>query len=55
MSTPEPLSAASIEKFERVPIMQRSSIMSPLVGVTLPTVLYIIGDVMKIVSVPLAK
>jgi hypothetical protein len=58
ISTPEPLSAASTEKIERVPIMQRildNPFLLLFLGVTLPTVLYIIGGVMKIVSVPLAK
>jgi hypothetical protein len=58
MSTPEPLSAASTEKIERVPTTQRildNPFLLLFLGVTLPNVLYIIGGVMEIVSAPLAK
>ena len=58
MSTPEPLSAASTEKIERIPTMQRildNPFLLLFLGVTIPTVLYIIWGVMEIASVPLAK
>ena len=58
MSTPEPLSAASTEKIERVPTMQRildNPFLLLFLGVTIPTVLYIVWGVMEIASVPLAK
>jgi hypothetical protein len=58
MSTPEPVSAESTEKLEPVPTMQRildNPFLLLFLGVTLPTVLYIIWGVMEIASVPLAK
>lgn len=58
MSTPEPISAASTEKIERVPAMQRildNPFLLLFLGVTIPTVLYIVWGVMEIASVPLAK
>jgi hypothetical protein len=58
MSTPEPISAASSEKLERIPTMQRildNPFLLLFLGVTIPTVLYIIWGVMEIASVPLAK
>jgi hypothetical protein len=58
MSTPEPISDGSTEKIERVPTMQRildNPFLLLFLGVTLPTVLYIIWGVMEIASVPLAK
>jgi len=58
MSTPEPSSAESTEKLERIPTMQRildNPFLLLFLGVTLPTVLYIIWGVMEIASVPLAK
>jgi hypothetical protein len=58
MSTPEPISAASSEERERIPTMQRildNPFLLLFLGVTIPTVLYIIWGVMEIASVPLAK
>ena len=58
MSTPEPISAGSTEKLERIPAMQRildNPFLLLFLGVTIPTVLYIIWGVMEIASVPLAK
>jgi hypothetical protein len=58
MSTTEPSTAASSEKLERVPAMQRildNPFLLLFLGVTLPTVLYIIWGVMEIASVPIAK
>ena len=58
MSTPEPLSTESSEKLERIPGMQRildNPFLLLFLGVTIPTVLYIIWGVMEIASVPLAK
>lgn len=58
MSTPEPTSAASSEELERIPTMQRildNPFLLLFLGVTIPTVLYIIWGVMEIASVPLAK
>jgi len=57
MSTPEP-SSTSTEKLEPIPAMQRildNPFLLLFLGVTLPTVLYIIWGVMEIASVPLAK
>ena len=54
MSTTEPSTATSSEKSERIPAMQRV-LDNPFLGVTLPTVLYIIWGVMEIASVPIAK
>ena len=50
--------AGSTEKLEPVPMMQRildNPFLLLFLGVTLPTVLYIIWGVMEIASVPLAK
>ena len=58
MSTTEPSAAASSQKLERVPAMQRildNPFLLLFLGVTLPTVLYIIWGVMEIASVPIAK
>ena len=58
MSTTEPSTAVSSEKSERVPAMQRvldNPFLLLFLGVTLPTVLYIIWGVMEIASVPIAK
>lgn len=58
MSTTEPSTAESSEKLERVPVMQRildNPFLLLFLGVTLPTVLYIIWGVMEIASVPIAK
>ena len=58
MSTTEPVPTRSNEKLERIPTMQRvldNPFLLLFLGVTLPTVLYIIWGVMEIASVPLAK
>jgi len=58
MAITEPGPTGSTEKFERVPIMQRvldNPFLLLFLGVTLPTVLYVIWGVMEIASVPLAK
>jgi len=50
--------AGSTEKFERIPLMQRildNPFLLLFLGVTIPTVLYILWGVMEIASVPLAK
>jgi hypothetical protein len=56
MPTTEPVERAQIP--ERVPMMQRvidNPFLLLFLGVTLPTVLYIIWGVMEVASVPLAK
>ena len=58
MSTTEPVPAGATEKPERVPMMQRifdNPFLLLFLGVTIPTVLYILWGVMEIASVPLAK
>jgi hypothetical protein len=58
MSTTEPVSAGATEKSEHVPMMQRifdNPFLLLFLGVTIPTVLYILWGVMEIASVPLAK
>ncbi len=58
MPTTEPVPAGSTDKFERVPLMQRvldNPFLLLFLGVTIPTVLYILWGVMEIASVPLAK
>jgi hypothetical protein len=58
MSTTEPVPAGATEKSERVPMMQRifdNPFLLLFLGVTIPTVLYILWGVMEIASVPLAK
>lgn len=55
MSTTEPAAAGTSE---RVPVMQRildNPFLLLFLGVTIPTVLYIIWGVMEVASVPLAK
>jgi len=54
----EPSVAQSPERRERVPMMQRildNPFLLLFLGVTLPTVLYLIWGVMEVASVPLAK
>jgi len=54
----EPSAAQSPERRERVPMMQRildNPFLLLFLGVTLPTVLYLIWGIMEIASVPLAK
>jgi hypothetical protein len=58
MSTIEPVPAASTERPERIPIMQRildNPFLLLFLGVTIPTVLYLLWGVMEIASIPLAK
>jgi len=58
MATTEPTAAQSPERRERVPMMQRildNPFLLLFLGVTLPTVLYLIWGVMEVASVPLAK
>lgn len=58
MSTTEPGPAGSTEMLERVPVMQRildNPFLLLFIGVTVPTVLYILWGVMEIASVPLAN
>ena len=58
MSTTEPLTTGSTEKSERVPMMQQildNPFLLLFLGVTIPTVLYILWGVMEIASIPLAK
>ena len=58
MATTEPTAAQSPERREHVPMMQRildNPFLLLFLGVTLPTVLYLIWGVMEIASVPLAK
>ena len=55
MSATEPTSGAGVE---RVPVMQRvldNPFLLLFLGVTIPTVLYILWGVMEIASIPLAK
>jgi hypothetical protein len=57
MST-DPVPAAAANPPERVPIMQRildNPFLLLFLGVTLPTVLYILWGVMEVASIPLAK
>jgi hypothetical protein len=58
MSTLEPGSVGSAERPERIPVMQRvldNPFLLLFLGVTIPTVLYILWGVMEIASIPLAK
>jgi hypothetical protein len=58
MSTTEPGPAGSVEASERMPMMQRvldNPFLLLFLGVTIPTVLYILWGVMEIASIPLAK
>jgi len=55
METDSPQQAA---RLERIPIMQRildNPFLLLFLGVTIPTVLYILWGVMEVASVPLAK
>ena len=55
MSSPQPDTDG---KAERIPVMQRildNPFLLLFLGVTIPTVLYILWGVMEIASVPLAK
>ncbi len=58
MSIMEPTPRGTIEKPERVPMMQRildNPFLLLFLGVTIPTVLYLLWGVMEIASIPLAK
>jgi hypothetical protein len=58
MSTTEPNAGETIQNPERVPMMQRvldNPFLLLFLGVTLPTVLYLIWGIMEVASVPLAK
>ena len=58
MSTLEPVPPGSTEGPERIPMMQRildNPFLLLFLGVTIPTVLYLLWGVMEIASVPLAK
>ena len=58
MSTIEPVPTGSTEGPERVPMMQQildNPFLLLFLGVTIPTVLYILWGVMEIASIPLAK
>ena len=58
MSTTEPVPTGSTEKLEPIPAMQRildNPFLLLFIGVTIPTVLYILWGVMEIASIPLAK
>ena len=58
MATTEPTPAGATEHLQRIPMMQRildNPFLLLFLGVTIPTVLYIIWGVMEVASVPLAK
>ena len=58
MSTTEPGSTASSKGGERITMMQQildNPFLLLFIGVTIPTVLYIIWGVMEVASIPLAK
>ena len=58
MSTTEPVRSGPSEGVERIPMMQRildNPFLLLFLGVTIPTVLYILWGVMEIASIPLAK
>jgi hypothetical protein len=58
MTTTESTSAGSHQPTERVPLMQRildNPFLLLFLGVTLPTVLYILWGLMEVASVPLSK
>ncbi|HTM73874.1 MAG TPA: hypothetical protein VL198_11645 [Pseudolabrys sp.] len=58
MPTTQPPQSKSAEKLERIPMMQRvldNPFLLLFLGVTIPTVLYILWGVMEIASIPLAK
>jgi hypothetical protein len=57
MSTPEPTPEAA-EDLQPIPMMQRvldNPFLLLFLGVTIPTVLYLIWGIMEVASVPLAK
>jgi hypothetical protein len=58
MSTIEPVPGGSSGGIERVPMMQRildNPFLLLFLGVTIPTVLFLLWGVMEIASIPLAK
>ncbi|MCF8477214.1 MAG: hypothetical protein K9G60_09290 [Pseudolabrys sp.] len=58
MSTIDPVPSGSPEKLERIPAMQQildNPFLLLFLGVTIPTVLYLIWGVMELASIPLAK
>ena len=58
MAINESTSAAAGEESKRIPMMQRvldSPFLLLFLGVTIPTVLYLLWGVMEIASIPLAK
>lgn len=58
MSTTEPVPTGPTERLQRIPTMQRvldSPFLLLFLGVTIPTVLYLLWGVMEIASIPLAK
>jgi len=58
MPTTEPATSEAADRSERVPMMQRildNPFLLLFLGVTMPTVLYIIWGIMEVASVPLAK
>jgi hypothetical protein len=58
MATTEPVPTGPTEKLEPIPAMQRvldNPFLLLFIGVTIPTVLYILWGVMEIASIPLAK
>jgi hypothetical protein len=58
MATNETASTRAAEESARIPMMQRvldNPFLLLFLGVTIPTVLYILWGVMEIASIPLAK
>ena len=58
MATNETASPRAAEESARIPMMQRvldNPFLLLFLGVTIPTVLYILWGVMEIASIPLAK
>ena len=58
MPTTEPAPSEAADRSEPVPMMQRildNPFLLLFLGVTMPTVLYIIWGIMEVASVPLAK
>jgi hypothetical protein len=58
MPTTEPTPAETTDSSQRVPMMQRildNPFLLLFLGVTMPTVLYLIWGIMEVASVPLAK
>lgn len=56
--TTEPLLPRPGEKGERIPLMQQlldNPLLLLLLGVAVPTLLYLVWGVMEVVSIPLSK